>query len=175
MAVENWRWLAAIIAAHPSRELIGRTRLQKTVWLLQRIGMPTNYVYSLHFYGPYSEEVKADIGLAERFGLIRENQRIAQDGTEYFVLSAEVFDALPDVDRFREPLRLLANEDATVLELAATYDAFRKMGLDHSAALENLRAKKGDKCGSGREERALNLLGRLNLANSIINQEQRTA
>jgi len=46
---ENWRWLAAVIAAHPNHEVYGRTRLQKTVWLLQSMGMPTDYVYSLHF------------------------------------------------------------------------------------------------------------------------------
>jgi hypothetical protein len=163
MAIENWRWLAAVIAAHPNHELVGRTRLQKTVWLLQRLGLPTDYVYSLHFYGPYSEEVKADVGFAEQFRLITEASRTAQDGTEYFVLSSEPSSLLPDVDRFRQPLAALANEDATVLELAATYDAFRKMGLGHVDALESLRAKKGAKCDGGREERALALLLRLGL------------
>jgi uncharacterized protein YwgA len=167
MPVQNWRWLAAVIAAHQNHEVVGRTRLQKTVWLLQRLGLPTDYVYSLHFYGPYSEEVKSDIVLAEQFGLVKETARVALDGTEYFVLSARVSDLLPNIELVRQPLEVLAHEeDATVLELAATYDAFRKMGLSHSAAIDSLRAKKGEKCGGGREERALDLLSRLGLPSS---------
>jgi len=163
MAIENWRWLAAVIASHPNHEVFGRTRLHKTVWLLQRLGMPTDYGYSLHFYGPYSEEVRSDVGLAEQFGLITETPKQSQDGTEYFLLSAEPSDVLPDLGPLKQPLGLLAGEDATVLELAATYDAFRKMGLSHEAALESLRAKKGDKCAGGREARALELIQKLNL------------
>jgi uncharacterized protein YwgA len=163
MANESWQWLAAIIAGHPNHEVFGRTRLQKTVWLLQRLGMPTEYVYSLHFYGPYSEEVKADIALATQLEVITETPKIAQDGTEYFILSAKRFDVLPALGRLKIPVDLLAAEDSVILELAATYDAFREMGLSHEAAVESLRAKKGDKCGGDRERRALDLLQRLNL------------
>jgi len=127
------------------------------------MGLPTDYVYSLHFYGPYSEEVKADMDSAEQLGLISEDRRVAQHGSEYFVLRAQVSASLPSIDNFRRPLEILANEDATVLELAATYDAFRKMGLDHASAIESLRAKKGDKCGNGREQGALAVLKRLGL------------
>lgn len=163
MVFENWHWLAAIIAGHPNHEVVGRTRLQKTVWLLQRLGMPTDYVYSLHFYGPYSEEVKADIGLAQQFGLITETARRTLDGTEYFVLSATRDVTLPEFERFRGFVEQISAEDATVLELAATYDAFRAMHLTHEDALDNLRQMKGDKCASGREKRALDLLRKLNL------------
>lgn len=163
MAIENWRWLAAIIAAHPNHEVVGRTRLQKTVWLLQRLGLPTDYVYSLHFYGPYSEEVKADSGFGEQFGIISEERRVAQDGAEYFILRSDLSYLLPSVEEFKRPLTLMADEDSTALELAATYDAFRKMGLDHEEAIQRLRAKKGEKCGGRREERALDLLAKLGL------------
>ena len=122
-----------------------------------------DYVYSLHFYGPYSEEVKADIELAERIGLITETPRVAQDGTEYFLLTAEPLEDLPDLGRLNEPLALVASEESTVLELAATYDAFREMGLPHEAALQSLRAKKGDKCAGGREMRALDIIRKLGL------------
>jgi uncharacterized protein YwgA len=163
MAIENWRWLTAVIAAHPNHEVFGRTRLQKTVWLLQRLGMPTDYAYSLHFYGPYSEDVKADIALVERIGLITETPKDAQDGTEYFLLTANPSKELPDLGKLKQPLALLAAEDSTVLELAATYDAFREMGLSPESALQSLRAKKGDKCSGGRETRALDIVRRLGL------------
>jgi uncharacterized protein YwgA len=163
MAIENLRWVAAVISAHPNHEVVGRTRLQKTIWLLQRSGLPTNYVYSLHFYGPYSEELKADIGLAGRYGLINETARQAMDGTEYFVLSVAPSANLADITRFKRSLDLLVSANPIVLELAATYDAFRKMGLSPEAAQANVREMKGDKCNDGREERALDLIGRLEL------------
>ncbi len=163
MGIENLGWLGALIAGHPRHQVVGRTRLQKTVWLLQRLGLPTNYSYSLHFYGPYSEELKTDIGLAEDFGLISEEQQTAQDGTEYFLLHAEPSELFPSIEPFRRSLEILAQKEPVVLELAATYDAFRKMGLDHQSALESLRAKKGDKCLGGREVAALELLRALGL------------
>ena len=163
MPMENWRWLAAVIAAHPNSKVVGRTRLQKTVWLLQRLGLPTNYTYSLHFYGPYSEELKSDIGLAEGLGLITETSERNMAGDEYFVLTASGSTSLPDIREFRVPLELMAAESALVLELAATYDAFRKMGLSHDDALTQVRDMKGDKCENGRELRALALLETLSL------------
>ena len=167
MTFENFHWLASVVANHPNHEVFGRTRLQKTVWLLQRLGMPTDYSYSLHFYGPYSEEVKADVGLAEQFGLISETPRPAQDGTVYFLLRAEPSENLPDLGDLKQALELLAGEESTVLELAATYDSFRKMGLSNEDALDSLRAKKGDKCGNGKEGQALHLLRKLNLQTGI--------
>lgn len=52
---ERFRWLAGAIAAHKDRKVVGRTRLQKEIKLLQRLGFPTEYSYTLFFYGPYSE------------------------------------------------------------------------------------------------------------------------
>jgi uncharacterized protein YwgA len=131
---------------------------------MQRLGLPTDYVYSLHFYGPYSEEVKADIGLAQQFGLITEAAKCARDGTEYFVLSARSSTTLPDIQQFSAALKLIMSEDdPIVLELAATYDAFRKMGLNREEALKNVREMKRDKCNDAREKRALNLIAELAL------------
>jgi len=58
-----------------------------------------------------------------------------------------------------------ARRDAqtVVLELAATYDAFREEGADHEEAIERLRRKKGSKCDGGNQEKALELLASLDL------------
>ena len=47
---EKFRWLAAVIAAHPGHKVVGRTRLQKTVKLLKQLGAPLDYDYMIHFY-----------------------------------------------------------------------------------------------------------------------------
>lgn len=165
--MEKYRVLAAVIAAHPGRKVVGRTRLQKTVMLLQRLGAPMDYDYMIHFYGPYSEGVQADIGLLENFGVVKEIESTAQDGTRYFTLQAteqaEVLAYTEAVEPYREQIALMNETDQVVLELAATYDAFRASGTDHKAALERLKRKKGTKCEGGNTEKALALLKKLGL------------
>lgn len=160
--MEKFKWLAAVIAAHPEHKVVGRTRLQKTVKLLQRLGAPMDYDYMIHFYGPYSDGVQSDIGLLETFGFVEERQHVAQDGSPYFVLHAlEPATALamrPDVKKFTSAIETMSKVDTVVLELAATYDAFRESGQDHKSAIDRLKRKKGVKCEQGRTEKALRLL-----------------
>ena len=164
---EKFRWLAAVIAAHPDHRVVGRTRLQKTIKLLQRLGAPLDYDYMIHFYGPYSDGVQADIGLLENLGMVEEKQHAAQDGSLYFTLhaSGEAIKLAKSkkLNPFRKHIDVISRTDAVVLELAATYDAFRERGADHKAALKRLRRKKGTKCEDGRDKRALGLLAELGL------------
>jgi hypothetical protein len=165
--MEKFKWLAAVIAAHPDHKVVGRTRLQKTVKLLQSLGAPMDYDYMIHFYGPYSEGVQSDIGLLAAFGFVEEKRCAAQDGSSYFVLSAkegaEELAESDEVKKFHPAIQKMSEADAIVLELAATYDAFREMGNDHKTALERLRRKKGIKCEEGRVDKALTLLKSLGL------------
>ncbi|HLN28466.1 MAG TPA: hypothetical protein VK395_12060 [Gemmataceae bacterium] len=163
MKTEKFRYLAGIVAAHPGRKVVGRTRLQKTVKLLQRLGLPTDYDYMNYFYGPYSAGVQSDIGLLERLGAISEVQHSGQDDSTYYVIRAEPNMDLPQLKPFQKYIDLMDDTDPVVLELAATYDSYREMGVDHDEALQRLRAKKGGKCKEGREEQALKLLERLGL------------
>ncbi|MFN8575163.1 MAG: hypothetical protein U0132_24125 [Gemmatimonadaceae bacterium] len=121
----------------------------------------------IHFYGPYSEGVQSDIGLLETFGFVEEKEQLKQDGSSYFVLNAtQAATSLaerPEVKKFKPAIQTMNDADPVVLELAATYDAFREMGHDHKSALERLKRKKGVKCEEGRTEKALELLKKLKL------------
>lgn len=163
MSLHNQKWVAALIAAHPDQKMFGRTRLQKEVKLLQRLGFPTDYSYSIHFYGPYSESLQSDIGLMEAFGFIEESAGTGREGNEYYVLESKDTDDLPDVSEFQEIIEQLCKAPSVVLELAATYDAFRERGDDHDEAIVRLRRKKGAKCDGGNEEAALDLLNDLGM------------
>ena len=163
MSWERYRWLAGAIAAHKGRCVVGRTRLQKTIRLLQRVGFPTDYSYKNYFYGPYSEDLQADIGLLEQFGLIEEESHENQDATPYYILQASENAVLPETERFQPRIDTLSDADPVVLELAATYDAFRQVGCDHEEATHRLRQKKGPKCDDGRDGKALELLKELGL------------
>ena len=164
--MEKFKWLIAVIAAHPDHTLVGRTRLQKTIKLLQRLDAPIDYDYAMHFYGPYSEGVQADIGLLAKLGLVNEECHLGKDGP-YYVLKAEdtplsVADR-KEIGKYQEAIDTMSEADTVVLELAATYDAFRAMGSDHEQAMERLRRKKGQKCDDGRAEQAIELLQTIGL------------
>ncbi|MEQ8786515.1 MAG: hypothetical protein RIC55_09455 [Pirellulaceae bacterium] len=161
--MENYRWLAGLIAAHPNRTVFGRTRLQKEVKLLQSLGFYTDYSYTIHFYGPYSEGLYSDIGLLEAIGLVEETSDTTADSNPYYILKASPDAEIMQVEEFRDEISTLAAAPAVVLELAATYDAFRDAGADHNEALVRLRRKKGSKCDDGNLEKALALLGELGL------------
>ena len=166
MDVEQERLLAAVIAEHESHQVVGRTRLQKTVKLLQRLGLPTDYGYMNFFYGPYSEAVQTDIRLLEHLGLVQEESHTNQNGQSYYIFRAEPTAALPQVACWRDAIARMSRADPVVLELAATYDSFREMGSDHAQALARLRHKKGPKCDGGNLEAAFELLQELGLPTS---------
>jgi uncharacterized protein YwgA len=164
MKFEEYEWVAAVVNAHPGQKVAGRTRIQKTVKLLQRLGMPTAYRYRIHHFGPYSEAVQSDISLLSRIGLVTEDGVSTQDGNICYLIRVDRRVALPDVSRYQKAIDRMATSDSVVLELAATYDAFREMGLTHEDAMLKLREKKGSKCDGGREGQALNLLAELGLS-----------
>jgi len=164
MSLPQFQYLAALIAAHPEGKVVGRTRLQKTVRLLQRAGFPTQYAYTTYFYGPFSEGLQSEVDLLDSIGMVKEEEREKPDGTPYYIMRAADRTSLPDIGRFQPTIERLARTDAVVLELAATYDAFRELGCDHDEALRRLRRKKGAKCDGGNEEAALGLLEELDLA-----------
>jgi len=162
--IEEYRLLAAVIAAHPHGEVIGRTRLQKTVKLLQRLGLPTSYGYTIHFYGPYSEDLQSDVTLLENVSLAREEPRTTKAGDNtYYVVKAAALADRTLVSDLQPKIDILAKEDPVVLELAATYDAFREEGNDHGEAMRRLKRKKGSKISDGNDAKALELLRRLGL------------
>jgi uncharacterized protein YwgA len=162
MQKESFRYLAGVIAAHEGGKVVGRTRLQKTVYLLQHMGLPTDLPYSLHFYGPYSDGLLPVLRLAQRFRLVEEQWKTGQDN-EYYVYQAAPDAAIPEMSDFLGPLAHIQRTQDVPLELAATYHAFRELGYDHPDAVERLRRKKGVKCTPEHEAMALTLLRELGL------------
>lgn len=163
MSLENQRLVAALISAHPDQQVVGRTRLQKEVRLLQRLGFPTDYPYTIHFYGPYSETLQADIGLMDVMGLLCETREQNAEGNNYYILRASDSAELPDISKFEPYIKQLLDANPIVLELAATYDAFLEQGGTQEDILARLRQKKGEKCTQENVEAAISLLKSLDL------------
>jgi uncharacterized protein len=163
MEKEHFRWVAGLIAAHPDRKVVGRTRVQKTVYLLQRKGFPTALSYSLHFYGPYSTGLNSELRVVEQLGLVKEERIERQQDSEYYVFRASPEAELPEMAPWLPILAPIRDAGDIPLELATTYDAFREMGYSKVQAMERLRMKKGDKCTPENVEGAMSLLRQLGL------------
>lgn len=165
--IESFRTLAAVIAAHPKQEVVGRIRLQKTIRLLQRLGLRTDYLYTIHFYGPYSEDLHSEVTLLKNLKMVQEEsqQYPHSDVVQYTIKATNNADRTLAIG-FQPQIDIMAQSEPVILELAATYDYYREQGSDHATALEQLRHKKGSKCKDGNEARALNLLTELGLPSS---------
>ena len=87
-----------------------------------------------------------------------------EGGTPTFVLQATGEAEMEEITRWQKAIAAMQASDLVVLELAATYDAFREMGSDHPEAVARLKHKKSAKWTEDRHARALALLAGLELA-----------
>ena len=95
--------------------------------------------------------------------VVHEEEKTGHEGNTYYILTATEDADLPELEPFRPLIDRTSRADPVVLELAATYDAFREMGSDHAGAIQRLRRKKGKRCDDGNEAAALDLLRDLEL------------
>jgi uncharacterized protein YwgA len=158
--------LAGLIAAHRDGVVRGRTRLQKTVYLLQYLGLPTDYRFSMLHYGPYSEALHTERGQVEHLGLLAETEEQGSRGP-YYVLTAKSeaadFARIVSEAGLEEPLACIERADGSVLELAATYWYYREQGLDPADAQQALLGRKPAKSTPTNVQAALALLRELGL------------
>lgn len=161
--------VAAVLAA-AGGQLTGRVRLQKTVYLLDRLGLDSGFPFEYHHYGPYSRDLDNAAGDAEAFDLVEETKAYRHsDGAAYSIFSLkdgvaakpEAYGTL-GADRAAELVHLFANTNVTVLELAATVDwLWRSEG--YADWRTEITKRKGVKVQNGRLDLAVALLSQLGL------------
>jgi uncharacterized protein YwgA len=66
-------------------EVVGRTKLQKTVYLLTLAGFEATFRFGYKHYGPFSEELADTADLAATFDVISERQQEASWGGTYSI------------------------------------------------------------------------------------------
>jgi uncharacterized protein YwgA len=110
----------------------GRTKLQKLIYFLEEsIGLPLEYRFKMHHYGPYAEELERDVARLSEFGFLKVFPDI--QGYGFHIVAAG--DPSPDwrdlatrfdshIDRV---LGLLGELDASSLELRATIHFVQKL------------------------------------------------
>jgi uncharacterized protein len=156
------------IVASAGGELVGRIRLQKVVYLLDKLGMNSGAPFEYHHYGPYSEAVSDAVTDAKFWGHIEEAVSFrVSDGAPYssFRTKTEAPASLGALgeDDARRFLGKFADCTSTVLELAATVHwlAFVEKVPDWRAEVE---VRKAGKTGNGRLDKAIALLRDLDIA-----------
>lgn len=142
-------------------EIVGRTKLQKTVYLLTLAGFEVQFRFGYKHYGPFSEELADAADLAAAFDLISERQQQAGWGGTYSVYTASTGESSSQTSRGRLA-REAVRSDAVLLELAATAAYLAQEGKPQPWA-ETAR-RKPDKAADGRLERAKELYARLRAA-----------
>ncbi len=163
--------VAALVAA-AGGEVVGRTRLQKSVYLLERLGFRSGFDdFSYYHYGPYSASLDAAVEDAKAFGCLEEESRPRlSDGAAYSVfllkdgvdVKSEAFRGLGrgEVENLT---RRFASTNATVMEIAATVDWLWRSEKFADWRSEVIK-RKGVKTQNGRLEKAVAFLIDLGLA-----------
>jgi uncharacterized protein YwgA len=155
----------AVMAVARDRRITSRVRLQKSVYLLNVLGLKSGFAFEYHHYGPYSREL--DNATADAIALELIQERIAHrvsDGASYSVFQAKS-DATPESnaygdlgsERVRELVNIFSDTNVTVLELAATIDFLWRVEKVEDWRSEIAKRKRA-KVGGGRLEKAIELL-----------------
>jgi len=157
-SLEQSEKLAAELVRDAGGVVVGRTRLQKLAYLLERSGLGKGFPFEYRHYGPYSEELAEATDRAATMSLIEEVEKLATWGGSYSIFTCN---ARPPktVDAARlKVAALAAKADAVELELAATAVYLASECKDPWGETER---RKPQKAASGRLERARMLYQKL--------------
>ena len=165
--------IVAGLVALNGGELVGRTRLQKQTYLLDRCGANFGLRFTYHHYGPYSFELAGGCVDAEAEGRVEIEERVGRHGVPYAIFTSTRDGTLPNAlgelpaARARSLLGEMRGVSDIVLELAATIvflrDEWSYYGKGKTDAVEETKARKSLKATEGRIGEALDLLGKLGL------------
>jgi uncharacterized protein YwgA len=130
--------------------LNSRKRLQKVVFLLQSAGCPFEAEYTLHHFGPYSQEVARLSDEMVQLDLLAETAQQNQVGVQYsYALTDNAAGEMSQLEKNPEGKKLakpltpfeakakeLLDTDLWRLEVASTMVYFRKQGYSWPESVE---------------------------------------
>ena len=115
-----------------AKEITGRKKLQKMIYILQVCGLPFEEKYQFHFYGPYSEELSLRMEELCNLGFLLETKEDKSNFIQYeYHVTAEGLNFLEqfavDMPQLPDLFPILKEKSARFLELAATMLYFRDL------------------------------------------------
>lgn len=112
---------AAEVVRDAGGRIVGRTKLQKVAYLLELCGLGSGFQFEYRHYGPYSEDLADGIQMADAFGLVIEDERLADWGGKYSIYTAtEHAGTVASTGQRTIFAKAAAEIKAVELELAAT-------------------------------------------------------
>ncbi len=169
----NERYIVSDLVALNGGKLIGRTRLQKQAYLLDRCGADFGLQFTYHHYGPYSFDLAAECNYALAEGQIEIEEKPGRHGVLY-----AIFRSAKEVEQPKHLGKLYADKACSllqrmdeasdiILELAATIvflrDEWDYYGKEEIGPVEETKARKPLKATGERIDKALDLLRDLDL------------
>lgn len=157
-------WLSALVR-ESGGEIIGKTRLQKIVYLLEAKNLGWGFSFDYHNYGPFSAELAFALDDAEALNFISTRERPGFHEIPYTIYEATEFapkfeKAHPRSAKRSAALRIMNDQPALVLELAATAVYLQKNGYAEDFWNE-VRRRKPLKASADRLQSAKKLLREL--------------
>jgi len=154
-------------------EIKTRKLLQKVIYLLQAAGCPFDAEYSLHLYGPYSQDVAqltdemVGVGLLEeekKSNMVRGSSysyRLGEKARQSLHQLDESGKSQPWLDKLNKyqskAQNLFKESDLKKIEFAATIVYFHKQGFDWEKALQAAAKFKDQKPTNQKMQEALKL------------------
>lgn len=147
--------------------MAGKTRLQKSFFLLDKCGVKSGVEFDYHNFGPFSFEVAmaADDAVASARLLAHERQGYYAVPYTYYSTREAAPQALGGMDARDAMKRLTVMEKYSALELevAATIVYFQEEGYSAQSAVEETKVRKPVKATDQRIARAQELIKELGL------------
>jgi uncharacterized protein YwgA len=123
--------------------IVGRTRLQKMVYLLEVAGFVSGFDFEYRHYGPYSEDLSNATFCGRLQGLISEEERPASWGGSYSIFSS--IGERPQLgNSMQQFIDITVSANPIALELAATalFVAINEKGQEVWARTAQLKPEK---------------------------------
>jgi len=134
--------LVRIVSAADGR-LVGRTRLQKTVFLLELAGLGSGYRFSYRSHGPFSEDLDSAMDLAPLFLDLQEDQETSDWGGTHSVFTSRARYDGNETDAYKQLVSITKQASPIALDLAATAAYLAKESdLDPWGETERRKARK---------------------------------
>lgn len=133
-------------------EIVGRTRLQKTAFLLELAGLGSGYEFKYKHYGPFSEELASAVDLAPLLFDFHEDQRRSGWGGTYSVFTSSAAYDGAEADPYKQIVSLAKRANPIALELAATAAYLASVG--HDDPWGETERRKPEKAAGGKLEQA---------------------
>ncbi|MDF2606519.1 MAG: hypothetical protein K0S34_709 [Bacillales bacterium] len=117
-----------------AKEISGRKKLQKMVYISKKFNLPFIERFNFHFYGPYSDELTVKVEELCNMGLIEEEKSKKNGATQYvyrLTNSGEnvLVNHLEQLSEHTPLINNLQNQSSRFLELVATLLYFESMSM----------------------------------------------